>query len=265
VGATAVPSGPGNTELQIQIMRHLGVTAYLGFPRFLVNIVQRAEGMGYDFGRDFRLRKAHVGGEMFTTSMRGFLEERGIQTWEQYGTADLGIIAWECEQRQGLHLFPGVFVEIVDPETGARLEPGQPGEVVVTSFEEAYPLIRYGTGDAAIYTEEPCPCGRTSPRLVDILGRVGQAPRVRGLFLVPKQVAEVVEPFKEIAACQAVITLSGLRDEITLRIEGPAGLEERLKARFKDICRLDLDRVEVVPSGTISPGSPLIADLRKWE
>jgi len=270
VGATVVPSGPGNTELQIQIMKHLGVNAYVGFPRFLLNIIQRAEAMGYNFRRDFNLRKAFLGGEMFPPSMRRTMEEGyGIDTWEHYGTADLGVVAYECPQKAGLHIFQGVIVEIVDPATGSQLRPGEAGEIVVTTFNETYPLIRYGTGDAAFYTEEPCPCGRTSPRLVDILGRVGDAPRVRGLFLVPKEVLDVVTAFPEVSACQAFVRLVGLRDEITLRVEAepadPQGLEQALKKRFKEVCRLDLDRVEFVPRGAIPQGAKVIVDERKWE
>ncbi|MEK7847978.1 MAG: AMP-binding protein, partial [Chloroflexota bacterium] len=211
VGATVVATGPGNTELQIQTMRQLKATAYVGFPRFLLSIIQRAEEMGYNFRRDFSIRKALVGGEMFTPSMKRTMEEKhGIETWEHYGTADLGLVAYECPARSGLHIYEGVVMEVVDPATGKQLPPGQPGEVVVTTFSKDYPLIRYGTGDAAFYTDEPCACGRTMPRLVDILGRVGDAPRVRGLFLVPKEVAETVGAFSQVKAFQVAVRLAGL-------------------------------------------------------
>lgn len=269
LGATVVPTGPGNTELQILTMKQLGVTAYAGFPRFLLSIIQRAEAMGYDFRKDFKLRKAFVGGEMFPPSMRKRLEEYGIESWEFYGTADLGMVAYECPARTGLHINPGMIIEIVEPATGRQLGPGEVGEVVATTFHEVYPLIRYGTGDASFYTDEPCPCGRTSPRLVDILGRVGDAPRVRGLFLVPKEVAEVVSAFPQITAFQAFVRMVGLRDEITLKVEGDIEdidkLAPAIKERFKAICRLDLDKVELVPKGTIPPFAKIIVDERKWE
>lgn len=269
VGATVVPTGPGNTELQIQVMRQLGVSAYVGFPRFLLNIIKRAEEMGYNFRRDFRVSKALVGGEMFPPSMRQNMESYGIATWEHYGTADLGLIGYECPQKDGLHFFEGVIMEVVDPKTGSQLPAGEPGEIVVTTFSRDYPLIRYGTGDAAYYTDEPCPCGRTSPRLGDILGRVGDAPRVRGLFLVPKEVAEVVLAYPQVQAFQLAVRLSGLRDELTLRVEGEMAdvpkFTQAVQVRFKDICRLELDRVEAVPRGTIPQGSKLIVDERKWE
>jgi len=269
-GATVVPTGPGNTELQIMTMKQLGVTAYAGFPRFLLSIIERAEAMGYDFRRDFKLKKAFVGGEMFTPSMRRTLEEKyGIESWEWYGTADLGMVGYECPQRTGLHMNPGMIIEIVEPTTGKQLPPGEVGEIVATTFDETHPLIRYGTGDAAYYSEEPCPCGRTLPRLVDILGRVGDAPRVRGLFLVPKEVAEVASAFPEITAFQVLVRLVGLRDELTMRVEGDIEDVEKLssaiKDRFKSICRLDLNKVELVPKGTIPTPAKIIVDERKWE
>ncbi len=269
-GVTVVPTGPGNTELQIHVMRQLQVTAEVGFPRFLLSIIQRAQEMGHDFRRDFAIRKALVGGEMFTPSMKHSMEEEhGIVTWEHYGTADLGVVAYECPQHSGLHLYEGMVLEVVDPATGKQLGPGEPGEVVVTTFDRHYPLIRYGTGDESLYTEEPCACGRTVPRLVDILGRVGAAPRVRGLFLVPKEVAETVGAFSEVSAFQVAVRLAGLRDELVMLVEGEVGDKEgftkAMRTRFQDICRLSLDKVEFVAAGTIPQGSKLVADERKWE
>ena len=269
-GATTVPTGPGNTELQIQIMRQLKANTYVGFPRFLMNIIQRAEEMGHNFRRDFSLKKAFLAGEMFPPSMcRRMREDYGIDTWEHYGTADLGIVAYECAQHDGLHLFPDIIVEVVDPKTGKQLGPGEAGELVVTNFHELYPMVRYGTGDASFYTDEACPCGRKTRRLVDILGRVGDAPRVRGLFLVPKEVLDVVSAFSQVTAFQLLVRMKGLRDELLLRVEGPTVDKERLtkdmKDRFKDICRLDLDYVEFLPQGAIPQGAKVIVDERKWE
>ena len=269
-GATVVATGPGNTELQIHTMRQLQATGYVGFPRFLLSIIHRVEEIGHNFRRDFSITKAYIGGEMFTPSMKQAMEDDyGIQTWEHYGTADLGVVAYECPGRSGLHMYEGVIMEVVDPATGKQLDPGQPGEIVVTTFEKDYPLIRYGTGDESFYTDEPCSCGRTIPRLVDILGRVGDAPRVRGLFLVPREVAETVGAFPEVTAFQVAVRLSGLRDEMVMRVEGEIGDKEgftkSLKARFQDSCRLTLDQVEFVSTGTILQGSKVVVDERKWE
>lgn len=270
LGATVVPTGPGNTEFQLVAMKQLGVTAYVGFPRFLLSIIDRAKDLGYNVTQDFKVKKAFLVGEMFTDSMRHTLEDRyGIETWEFYGTADVGLVGYECSARAGLHIIPSLIVEIVDSVTGKQLSYGEVGEIVITTFREEYPLIRYRTEDLGYCSAEPCQCGRKSPRLMDVLGRIGEAPRVRGLFLTPQEVARAVSNFHEIAAFQLIVESVGLRDELTLRVEGDISdlqkLEETLKNSFKSSTRLTLDKVERAPKGTIPGSGKIIVDERVWK
>jgi len=270
VGAAVIPAGTGNTDLQVEIMREVGVTAFIGTPSFLYTIIQRAEQRGYNFRRDFKLRKAFLGAEMYPPSLRKILEQDyGIDTYEFYGTAELGTIGYQCPQKQGLHLAEDNFVEIVDSQ-GKQLGPGEVGQVVVTSFAPSYCLIRFGTGDLSLYTDEPCPCGRTSFRLVRIAGRVGDAVQVRGMFLHPREVEEALAPFSEVSNYQALVGREQQRDTLTIRVELREAVDReefsrRLQQSLQSRCRLRADRIEFVEPGTIPEGRKTVEDIRVWE
>lgn len=271
-GATVIPTGIGNTELQVQVMHHLKATGFVGTTGFFMNIITKAEEMGYDIRKDFNLRLAIVGGEMGGGPIRTMIEQKyGIATRDVYGTADVGLLAYECEQKSGMHIAEDVILEIVNPETGKVVNSGEVGEVVVTPIDEIYPLIRFGTGDISSIIIDPCPCGRTSPRLTRILGRVGDAVRARGMFIHPKQLELALSSFPEISRYQLAVTRPKYRDVLTLNAElkGEEGIDreklmERLSKAVNEAVRVKLDQVEFVAKGTILERGKLIVDERVY-
>ena len=274
IGAVVIPAGTGNTEIQVQAMHDLGVTAYVGTPSFLMVLVERAEEQGYRFKRDFELQRALVTAEMLPESMRKkFADDYGIEVMQDLGIAEVGSVAYECTQKSGMHVHDEIIAEIIDPKTGEQLGPEEVGELVLTSMKKDFPLIRYRTGDLSAYTDEPCPCGRTSPRLLGILGRVGAAIKVRGMFLHPKEVERAVLQVPQTTRFQAIVSRAGSRDKLKLRVEieksglkiSKESMEEQLKAKVKDSCRLKVDEVEFVPVGTIlAEEENRIIDERSW-
>jgi phenylacetate-CoA ligase len=271
IGATVIPMGVGNTELQAQVLRDMRVTGWTGMPSFLMAIFNKAVELGIDPDRDYCLRAISAGGEMGGAQIRQQLSDQyGIVSYDSYGTADLGLISYECKERNGMHIHEEVFVEIVDEITGKQLGPGEMGQVVVTPFDRCYPLLRFGTGDLSSYLEVECPCGRTSARLRGILGRVGQAVRVRGMFLHPRQMKEVLSRFSQIERYQAEVSRTGERDRITLKIQiqGGGGAEEgmleRLHSSFEGVCRLRLDEVVCVSAEEMADNDKEIVDTRRF-
>lgn len=271
IGCVSIPTGIGNTEQQVNIIRNLKVNAYCGTPSFLLNIAEKAEEMGLNPKKDLGLRVGFVAAEMLPESLRSTLEEKfGMIVRQTYGTADVRCLGYECLMKNGMHVPDDKIIEIVDPETGKQLGPGKMGEIVATTFNKTYPLIRFGTGDLSILTETPCPCGRTSPRLLRILGRVDQATKVRGLFVHPGQVDEVASKHPQIARYQAVITRKEHKDEMTFRAElkedrpQPETLKEEIAKSIRDVMKVRTD-VEFVPKGAIPEGAKKIDDQRTWE
>ncbi|TET86674.1 MAG: phenylacetate--CoA ligase family protein, partial [Dehalococcoidia bacterium] len=185
IGCTVVPAGIGQSELQVNLLHDLKATALFSFPSFTMTILKKAEEMGYDVRRDFNLKYTTGGGERHIQILRKtFEEDYGLIVGDGYGTADLGMVAYDCGLGQGYHYEDeDCVVEIVDPDTGRQVGPLQAGEVVVTLFSNVYPLVRFGSGDLASYTDEPCPCGRTAPRITRSLGMVGEHIRVKGMFV----------------------------------------------------------------------------------
>ena len=273
MGCTVVPSGTGNTELQVQIMHDLKVNGFCGTSSFLKVIIDKAESMGYDFKRDFNLQWAMVVGEMGGGGLREMFQEKyGISCLggDGYGTAEMGGVAAECDQKAGMHINADLIVEIVNPETGKQCGSNEVGEIVVTPFDDIYPLIRFGTGDLSSFDFEPCACGRTTPRLPKIMGRVGDAVRVRGMFVHPKQTDEVVKVFPEITRYQLVVTRPENRDEMVLQLElvdetvDKDKLKDALDKNFRDVCKVRFDRLEFVAKGSIPEGAKAIVDNRVY-
>lgn len=271
LGAVVIPSGVGNTERQVQIMHDLKVTGFCGTTGFLMNILKKAEDMGYEFGKDFSLEVAFVGGEMGGGPMRDMFErEYGIVTGDAYGTADVGFLAYECRDRSGLHFVNDAFIEIVDPKTGKRLGPGEAGEVVATPFNKDYPLIRFATGDLSFYIDEPCSCGRTTPKLGKIVGRVGDAVRVRGMFIHRHQLDQVFTCFPEISKYQIMVERRDYRDSMTVRLElkqwdiDKKMLQESLKKKLQEICTVRPDGIELLREGSLPDGYKVLLDERKY-
>jgi phenylacetate-CoA ligase len=271
VGATVVPSGSSGTQQQVQLINDLGITGYTGTPSFLMAIIKKAEEMGHDFKNDFHISRASFGAEPLAPSLRKtFEEEYGIDTYQMYGATEVGDIAYECSEKKAWHICEEVFVEIVDPETGKRLGPGCLGEIVVTRLNSIFFLFRFGTGDLSSFADEKCPCGRTSQMLAGIAGRVGDAVKVRGMFVAPSQLARVGSHFSN-ARFQIIITRSGHRDTLSVKIE-PAqqvseleDLKSRFDTIFREICTVKIDAIEIVPPGTISDTAPLMVDKRRWK
>lgn len=271
LGCVVIAAGVGNTELQAQVMRDLKVVGFSGTPSFFMTLIKKAEAMGYNFRRDFALKNAFLSAEPFPPSMRRvFEDEYGINVGETYGTAELGLLGYGCSQKSGMHIPEEIILEIVNPQTGKPLPAGETGEVVITSLDHVLPILRIGTGDLSYYTNEPCPCGRTSSRLVRIAGRVGDVVKVRGLFIQPQEVAELVAAMPQISNFQMVVSRVGHRDELTFKLElagniaGVDSLFEELQRKFQDVCRIKIDRIERVPSGAIKDGKKLL-DIRTWD
>ena len=270
-GCITIPTGVGNTELQVNILKNLKVDAFCGTPSFLLNIAEKAEEMGVDLKKDLHLRVGFVAAEMVPESLRSELEGRfGMIIRQGYGTADIRCLGYECLEKNGMHIPDDKIVEIVDPETGKQLDPGKTGEIVATTFNKAYPLIRFGTGDLSTLSKISCHCGRTSPRLLKILGRVDQATKVRGLFVHPGQADEVVSRFPQIARYQVLLTRRAHKDEMTFLIElrgedsQSDKLKEGIERSVRDVMKVR-GEVKFVSKGTIPEGAKKIEDQRTWE
>ena len=271
-GVTVIPMGVGNTELQVQVMHQLKATGFIGTTSFFMNIINKAEEIGLDIRKDFNLRLAVIGGEMGGGPIRKMVEEKyGIATGDIYATADVGLIAFECSAKSGMHIAEGVILEMISYETERQVEPGEVGEIVITPIDETYPLIRFGTGDLAGFIDEPCPCGRTSYRITRLLGRVGDAVRTRGMFIHPRQLEPAMAKFPQVAQYQAVVTRPGHRDDLTLKVElkTEEGIDkEKLSGELSQVIsealRIKVDRVEFVAKDVIPEWHKLIVDERVY-
>jgi phenylacetate-CoA ligase len=273
-GATAIAMGTGHTEIQVRTMLDLGVSGFVGTPSFLMTIIKQTEEMGYDFRRSFGIKHAWFTGEMLTPSLRQVFEQQyKIDTRQAYAVTEPGgAIAYECHCKNGMHFMDEYIVEIVDPETGKQLPPGETGEIVVTPVHnQTWGLLRFGTGDLSSYTAEPCPCGRTASRLTGIVGRASDAVKVRGMFVVARQAEEVFAGFSEITRFQIVVGRREQRDEISLKLElkdeniDRDRLAEEINKKFQSLCLVRADRVEFVVRGTIPEGAKIIVDQRTWK
>ena len=271
VGATVVPSGSSATQQQVQLIKDLNITGYTGTPSFLMAIITKASEMGYDFARDFKVKRASFAAEPLQPSLRQRFEtEYGIDTFQMYGATEVGDVAYECSAKKGWHLCEEVIVEIVDPATGEPVKPGELGEVVVTRLNHIFFLLRFGTGDLSSIIEEPCPCGRTCLRLSGIAGRVGDAVKVRGMFIAPSQVKRVCEAFPGLVI-QLVISRSGHRDNLTAKLDAQAAhflgneFQAQFEKNFQEICTVKLDRVEFLKPGSLSADTKLLVDERTWK
>lgn len=271
LGATVIPAGVGMTDLQVRIMKDLKITGYVGTPSFLMTLIKKSEEMGFQFRKDFSLGFALCSAEILPPSMRrSFEEDYGIKVVDTYGSAILGILGYECEEKSGFHFPNGLIIEIVDPTTGKSLGAGEVGEVVVTLFDKIYPLIRFATGDLSSFTDRPCSCGRKSFRLTRIIGRTGDAVKVRGMFIHSKQIEEVLQRFPEISRFQILISRPEYRDEWTIKVELKEEVDRERFSKFlqegiQESCRLRPDRIDFVSEGTIPEGAKKIIDQRTWE
>jgi phenylacetate-CoA ligase len=266
LGCSVVPAGPGNTTTQLEVLQKLRVTGYVGTPSYLMHLAQKAEETGLNLRKDLYLEVAFVTGEKFSEKMRGQLEKKFDLIMRQgYGTADVGCIGYECYHKTGLHIANRAFVEICHPDTGIPLKEGEVGEIVVTAFNKTYPLIRLATGDLSYIDHSPCPCGRTSPRLGNIVGRVDTTTRIKGMFVYPHQVEQVMARFDEIKRWQIEVTNPGGIDEMVLNVEASDfKREDELLHTFRERIKLR-PTLRVLEPGTLPPQIRPIEDKRKWD
>ena len=263
IGCTVFAGGIGQTEQQVQAMAELKPAGYIGTPSFLKIIVEKAAEMGVGLPS---VKKALLSGEAFPPSLRDWLAERGIAGYQCYATADLGLIAYETSAREGLVLDEGVIVEIVRPGTGDPVPEGEVGELVVTTLNPDYPLIRFGTGDLSAVLPGTCPTGRTNHRIKGWMGRADQTTKVRGMFVHPGQVAEVTKRFPAIKRARLVVSGEMANDQLTLKVETleSAGLAEKISEAVRDVTKLRAD-IALVEVGSLPNDGKVIEDARSYQ
>jgi phenylacetate-CoA ligase len=272
LGATVIPGGTGNSDLQLQLARALGATGYVGTPSFLLSLIQKAEEQGHDFRRDFALRKAIVTAEPLPPALRRTLvETHGLRVCNAYGTAEFGLLATNTGEGLALQLLPEPIIQVVDPDTGQPVGPGEAGEVVVTNFSRVYPLIRFGTGDLAMAIDPAPGHSRQDERAIILVGRTGEAVKVRGMFLHPNQVRFAAAGVPGVRAVQAVITRpDGVRDHVRLLVEAADDadretLPARLSAAVQAAGRVRVDEVVLVAASELTGDAAVVVDGRGWE
>ena len=264
LGCTVFPGGTGQTEQQVQAMADLRPAGYVGTPSFLKIIVEKSIEMGLSIAS---VTKAMVSGEAFPPSLRDWLAERGIAGYQCYATADLGLIAYETSAREGLVLDEGVIVEIVRPGTGDPVAPGEVGELVITTFNPDYPLIRFGTGDLSAVLPGQCPTGRTNARIKGWMGRADQTTKVRGMFVHPGQIADVVRRFPQVERARLVVTGEMANDQMQLLVETretSPGLAQQLSDAVREVTKLR-GEVQMVAPGSLPNDGKVIEDARSYE
>ncbi|MBM86530.1 MAG: AMP-dependent synthetase [Rhodospirillaceae bacterium] len=265
IGCAVFPGGIGNTEIQVQALGHLRPNRYAGTPSFLKIILEKAVDMNVDTSS---LLRGLVGGEALPPSLRGELSEFGCDVLQCYGTADLGLIAYESDAKEGMIIDEGVMLEIVRPGTGDPVPNGEVGEVVVTTFNSAYPLIRFGTGDMSAIMEGASPCGRTNTRIKGWMGRADQTTKVKGMFVHPSQVADVVKRHKEIAKARLVVTGRTGSDTMTLHAEVEGGdgdaLYDAVKQSIQTVTKLR-GEVRFAALGELANDGVVIEDARNYD
>lgn len=263
LGCTVFPGGTGQTEQQVQAMAELQPAGYIGTPSFLKIILEKALEMGVALPT---VRKAMFGGEAFPPSLRDWFTNHGVDGYQCYATADLGLIAYETSAREGLVLDEQVIVEIVRPGTGDPVPEGEVGELVVTSLNPDYPLIRFGTGDLSAVLAGQCPTGRTNTRIKGWMGRADQTTKVRGMFVHPKQVDEVAKRFPEVHKARLVVSGEMANDRMTLMLEVAGqseGLAQRVADAVRDVTKLRGD-VQLLSPGSLPNDGKVIEDARSY-
>ncbi|MEM7075470.1 MAG: phenylacetate--CoA ligase family protein [Pseudomonadota bacterium] len=260
VGATVLPAGTGQTELQARAAHDLGCTAYAGTPDYLMTILEKADEMGLSL----RFAKAAVSGGALFPALRAGYAARGIACLQCYATADLGNIAYESPAQEGLIVDEGVLVEIVTPGTGDPVPDGEVGEVVVTSLNPDYPLIRFATGDLSAVLPGQSPCGRTNMRIRGWMGRADQTTKIKGMFVRPEQVAELVARHAGVARARVVVRRDGDRDSMVVKIETDGDVPEGFGTSVAEVLKLR-GTVEVVAPGDLPRDGVVIEDARDYD
>jgi phenylacetate-CoA ligase len=265
-GGTVVPAGVGQRELQAQACADVGVTAYIGLPSYLKALLEAGEELGLR-PAEWPLQRAFVSAEPLPPSLREWLRGYVPTVRQGYGTAELGNLGYECEREEGLHVPDDALVQVCDLQTGTARWDGATGQVVVTLLRSDYPLVRFGTGDLSAFLLEGCRCGRDTPRLAGFLGRVGEAVKVRGMFLHPRQVQDVMAGLDEVRGYRFVVDRVNHKDVLRCEAVSASAVDEEelrsgLRRRIRDGLRFD---AEVVLMGELPEGAPVVDDVRSWE
>ena len=265
IGCTVFPGGIGQTEQQVQAMAELKPAGYIGTPSFLRIILEKAEEMGVALPS---VKKALVSGEAFPPSLRDWFAARGVQAYQCYATADVGLIAYETTAREGLVVDEGVILEIVRPGTGDPVTVGEVGELVITTFNPDYPMIRFGTGDVSAALPGNCPTGRTNARIKGWMGRADQTTKVRGMFIHASQVADIMRRFPSLSGkARLVVTGAMANDHLTLHVEGESINDElitQLGGAVRDVTKLRA-AITVVAPGALPNDGKVIEDARSYD
>ena len=260
VGAAVVPAGVGQTELQVRAAVDIGSNVYTGTPDYLKIILDKAD----ELGESLSFNRAAVGGGALFPSLRQEYSDRGIVCRQNYATADLGNVAYESEALDGMIVDEGVILEIVTPGTGNPVPLGEVGEVVVTSLNADYPLIRFATGDLSAFMPGVSSCGRTNVRIKGWMGRADQTTKIKGLFVRPEQVADLVSSHKDIQRARIVATREGEMDVMTVKIETENNDTDAFNSSIVSTLKLK-GNVELVSPGSLPRDGVIIEDLRKYD
>jgi len=264
LGCTVIPAGVGNTDAQVEAARQLAPSGYVGTPDFLKILLDRAVELDRPITS---FRKALVSGGALFPSLRQEYAERGISVLQCYATADVGVIAYESEAKEGMIIDEDVIVEIVRPGTSDPVPDGEVGEVVVTNFNPVWPMIRFGTGDLSAIMEGQSPCGRTNRRIKGWMGRADQTAKIKGMFVHPEQIAEIAERHPDVGRLRLVVSRDGQKDAMTLKAEAPThddGLAAALAETLRDVTKLK-GTVELVGPGSLANDGVVIEDAREYD
>ncbi|HSG16056.1 MAG TPA: AMP-binding protein [Anaerolineae bacterium] len=270
LGCAVIPGGVGNSDLQLKMMADLGVTGYAGTPSFLMQLIKKAEAAGLDFKRDFKLTKIVTTAEPLPPSLRQtFVETYGLTVGNCYATAELGLLALDTEGQMAMRLLPQPIIQLVDPDTGQDVGAGEVGEVVVTNFSRAYPLIRFGTGDMAVNVDPNPGQSKQQERSVILVGRRGEAVKVRGMFVHPNQLRFATRPFPAVKGVQGTVSRQENRDFLTIRLAvdqdaDRQGLIEPLNESIRATCRVRVDEITFVSPDELPADAPGMIDERDW-
>ena len=260
VGAAVLPAGVGQTELQVRAAADVGSTAYAGTPDYLKVILDKAEEMGVAL----QITKAAVGGGALFPSLRQEYADRGILCLQNYATADLGNIAYESPAQEGMIVDEGVIVEIVRPGTGDPVPAGEVGEVVVTTLNPDYPLIRFATGDLSAVMPGQSPCGRTNMRIKGWMGRADQTTKIKGMFVRPEQVADLVSRHAEVHRARVIADREGEQDVMLVQVEADSPDIDKIAGTVADVLKLR-GKVEVLAPGALPNDGKVIEDRRSYD
>lgn len=268
LGATVIPGGVGNTELQAQLIQQLGVTVVVASTAFFIALAEKLTEQGHNLPDDWNVRLAFLGGEFgdWMAKRRGLEQKYGLRTSSAYATGEFGLIGYECDAQEGYHVSDRHLVQVCHPVTGEPLPEGERGQIVVTTSNRTYPLVRFGTGDVS-YLMPPCSCGDAAPRLAPLQGRIGQAVKAKEVFIYPRQAEETGLRVPGVSRAQVVVTSDGSRDHVLLKLElsegdVPADVEQQAADAFLALARMRPDAVERGPAGHIPPDEPLVVDRR---